>query len=67
MVGLIDMAKIIIGDPSTIWKENLMKCTVTIQPENMINGMMIGSGSEKSLKRTGPGGEGMVKTQMETV
>ena len=61
------MAKIGIGAPSTIRKRNLMECTWTIQPTNMMNVLKKIRGREKPTKKAGPREQGMVKNLLGIV
>ena len=62
-----DMDKIGIGDPSIIWKVNLMEFIRTILPTIIMNGLKKIRRREKPTKRAGTRGQGMVKTQLEVV
>ena len=61
------MDKIGIGPPSTRWKGNLMGCTFTIQPTNIMNGMKKRRLIEKPKKMAGTRVKGVVKNQLEIV
>ena len=62
-----DMANIGIGDPSIVWKVNLMEFIRTILPTIIINGLKKIRRREKPIKRAGTIGQGMAKTQLEVV
>ena len=61
------MANIGIGDPSIIWKVNLMEFIQTILPTIMMNVMNKIRGRYNPTKRAGTRGQGMVRIQLEIV
>ena len=58
---LLDMSKIGGGDPITRRKGNLMKCTQTIHPTIMMNGMQKNRVIENTIKGSVPIVQGIVK------
>ena len=61
------MEKIGVGAPSTGRKGNMMACTLTIYPINMINGQNKNRGIENPKERAGTSVQGIAEKQMEKV
>ena len=64
---LLEISNIVGVAPSTTWMVNLVVCTCTIQPINIINGKNKNRVIENTTKSTGTNVQGTVKNQMEIV